>query len=190
MRVVTVFSSILLFAALSVGQSGTRSYPSYCPYGCGPYVPLISTPSLTFVTVSPNPVGATNATTGLIAGATNSTLSEISGNTDSVYSVPVWYSGGGSPLVAPAVNSAVGGMRMNAMHHERFEEPQQERAQEGTARSWVYLASAQPGARSLESVSGATGVHPAKKNYTNDDVQRQNEKNGTVRWDGKSEKIQ
>ncbi len=64
-----VLCSILLLSVLSFGQN-ERAIARYCPYGCGPYVPLITTPSLSFATVSPNPVGATNATGGLIAGAT------------------------------------------------------------------------------------------------------------------------
>ena len=95
MRTLSVLFSVLLLSVLGFGQSGQRGIPGYCPYGCGPYVPLITTPSLSFATVSPNPVGATNATGGLIAGATNSTLSEVSGNDDAVYTEPVWYSGGG-----------------------------------------------------------------------------------------------
>ncbi len=95
-----VMGSILLLSVLSYSQDW-RGVPGYCPYGCGPYVPLITTPSLALTTFSPNPVGATNATGGLIAGATNSTLSEISGNTDAAYTVPVWYSGGQTPIISP-----------------------------------------------------------------------------------------
>ena len=61
-----------------------------------PFVPLLTTPEISLEQFSPNPVGASNATTGLIAGATNSTLSQIQGSTSSVYTVPVWYQGGGS----------------------------------------------------------------------------------------------
>src|SRR5208337_1948866 len=52
---------------------------------------------------SPNPVGASNATTGLIAGATNSTLSQMQGSTSSIYTVAVWEQGGGDPLITPDV---------------------------------------------------------------------------------------
>ena len=53
-----VMGSILLLSVLSYGQDW-RGVPGYCPYGCGPYVPLITTPSLALTTFSPNPVGAT-----------------------------------------------------------------------------------------------------------------------------------
>jgi hypothetical protein len=191
MRIVAAVSSIVLFSALSLAQNGERGLPGYCPYGCGPYVPLITTPSLSFQTVSPNPVGARNATGGLTAGATNSTLSEINGNTSTDFTMPVWYSGGGTPLVSPAVNSPVGSMRMNSMHHEYRERnghaPQQ-REREATTKSWVYFASAEPHANSL--AAAAKGTHPAKKSYTNSDILQQNDKNGYVHYDGKTEKIQ
>lgn len=193
MRLLTAFCSTLLLCALGFGQGGERALPGYCPYGCGPYVPMITTPSLTLQTVSPNPVGASNATNGLVAGATNSTLSEINGNTDSVYTVPTWYSGGGMPLVSPATNSIVGSMRMNAMRPERreqFEHIQHEGEHEGATQSWIYFASADQSLKSLEAASAAKGGHPTKKSYANDDVQRQNDQNGVVKWGGKNEKIQ
>lgn len=195
MRNLTLLFSIILFSVFALAQDGERGLPGYCAFACGPYVPLISTPSLSFTTVSPNPAGATNSTGGLIAGATNSTLSEINGNTNPVYTVPVWYSGGGMPLVSPATNSPVGGMRLNAMRREERErEPgHEERARKehgGPTMSWVYIASAEPGASSLASASAASGVHPSKKSFTNDDVQRQNDKNGYVHYDSKTEKIQ
>jgi hypothetical protein len=191
MRTVSIFSSIFLLSALGLAQAGQRAIEGYCPYGCAPYVPMITTPSVSFTNVSPNPVCATNATSGLVAGATNSTLSEISGNTNSFYSVPVWYSGGGMPLVSPATNSVVGGMRINAMRHEYREQMEhaQQREPEAKPQSWVYFASVEQATGSLEAASAAKGAHPAKRSYTNDDVQRQNDQNDVVKWDGKTEKI-
>lgn len=187
----TLLLSLFMVAQVGFAQEPARGFAGYCPYGCGPYLPLITTPSISFQTISPNPVGARNATAGLVAGATDSTLSEESGNTSSVYTTPVWYSGGGMPLVAPAVNSPVGTMRpgrFEAMHrepemHERKAEPQ----------NWTYIAAAAPseaGVHSLEAASAATGVKPAKHSYTNDDVQHENDKNGYVHYDSKTEKIQ
>ncbi|HVI08456.1 MAG TPA: hypothetical protein VND65_09200 [Candidatus Binatia bacterium] len=190
MRTFPLVCWVLLLSAVAFGQE--RGIAGYCPYGCGPYVPLISTPSLTFTNVSANPVGATNATGGLVAGATDSTLSEPTVNTSASYSVPVWYSGGGSPLVAPAVNSPVGSMKMNPRaeyreHMEHMEHAQHERE---AAQPWVYIASAREGAGSLAAISASKGVHPSKHSYTNEDVQRQNDSNGNAHWDGKTEKIQ
>jgi hypothetical protein len=190
MRIFRVLSFILLSCALGFAQ-GERGIAGYCPYGCGPYVPMITTPSLSFTTYSPNPVGATNATGGLMAGATNATLSEINGNTDAAYTVPVWYSGGGMPLVDPATNSAVGSMGLNGTrreYKEHMEHAQRER--EETTVSWIYFASGEPGTHALEKASASTGVKPAKHTYTNQDVQQQNDKNGYVHYDSKTEKIQ
>ncbi|MFZ0536121.1 MAG: hypothetical protein WBW36_14580 [Candidatus Sulfotelmatobacter sp.] len=211
-----VMGSILLLSVLSYGQDW-RGVPGYCPYGCGPYVPLITTPSLALTTFSPNPVGASNATGGLIAGATNSTLSEISGNTDAAYTVPVWYSGGQTPIISPitagpdhrgrergmrefeAENRSErerGMRRMEAEHemehghmmpeHEhmmrRMESGQETNGEQQAQPAWIFIgASQQPAA--------AGKWKPAKRTYTNDDVTRQNQQNGVVKYDHKTEKI-
>jgi hypothetical protein len=190
-----VLCSILLLSVLSFGQNG-RGIAGYCPYGCGPYVPLITTPSLSFATVSPNPVGATNATGGLIAGATNSTLSEVSGNTDAVYTMPVWYSGGQTPRISPI---AAGSPRLQGpppmaapavhereMRHLERAERAEEVHGEPTPVAWTYFSSGQPTAGSGEA---ATERHGARS-YSNEDVTRQNQKNGEVKYDSKTEKIQ
>jgi hypothetical protein len=204
-----VLGSILLMSVLSYGQDW-RGVPGYCPYGCGPYVPLITTPTLSFATVSPNPVGATNATGGLVAGATNSTLSEIVDNSSAVYTVPVWYSGGQTPIISPITEES----RANRQGHERgmrgmeFENhdremrgmeaenrPEHERKMRHTESelamggerpaqtTWVFIgASEQP--------SGGPGAaRKAKRTYTNDDVTRQNQQNAVVKYAGKTEKI-
>ncbi|MFY9947895.1 MAG: hypothetical protein WAK27_04305 [Candidatus Sulfotelmatobacter sp.] len=211
-----VMGSILLLSVLSYGQDW-RVVPGYCPFGCGPYVPLITTPSLALTTFSPNPVGASNATGGLIAGATNSTLSEISGNTDAAYTVPVWYSGGQTPIISPitagpdhrgrergmrefeAENRSErerGMRRMEAEHemehghmmpeHEhmmrRMESGQETNGEQQAQPAWIFIgASQQPAA--------AGKWKPAKRTYTNDDVTRQNQQNGVVKYDHKTEKI-
>lgn len=186
--ILTLVLSLAVGAQIGFAQEPARGFAGYCPYGCGPYIPLITTPSVSFETVAPNPVGARNATAGLASGATNSTLSEISGNTSSVYTAPVWYSGGGTPLVAPAVNSPIGTMRPGRFETMRREPEVHERKAEPQA--WTYFASAEPGVHSLEAASAATGVKPTKHSYTNDDVQQENDKNGYVHYDSKTEKIQ
>jgi hypothetical protein len=186
MRALTVLSIILLMAAAAFGQVAQGGYAGYCPYGCGPYIPLITTPSVSFETVSPNPVGATNATGGLVAGATNSTLSEVSGNTDAVYTEPVWYSGGGSPLTAPAVNSPIGSMRMV---RPETRQPMHREHEAAAHPAWIYFSAAGQPAAAAGVASAATG-RPTKHAYSNEDVERQNQQNGAVHYDGKTEKIQ
>jgi hypothetical protein len=187
MRSLTLFSSILLLSALSFGQQGERGIPGYCPYGCGPFIPLLTTPIVSLSTVSPNPVGATNATGGLIAGATNSTLSEVNGDNDAVYTEPVWISGGGRPLIAPAVNSPVGGMRMLRLRNPEQPAPPE---REAAAREWIYFAAPGQSVQSLEQASAAKGARPTQRSYSNDDIERLNQQNGTVHYDSKTEKIQ
>lgn len=204
-----VLGSILLLSVLSYGQDW-RGVPGYCPYGCGPYIPLITTPTLVLTTLSPNPVGATNATGGLIAGATNSTLSEISGDTDAVYTMPVWYSGGQMPIISPLAarpdhRGRERGMHQfeaeNRMEHEpgmrrmeserepdhehRMRRMESEREMTGEPQApqgWIFInASQQPAA--------AGKWQPAKRAYSNDDVTRQNQQNGFVKYHGKTEKL-
>ena len=185
MRTITVICTLLLFSAMGLGQNVVRGWAGYCPYGCGPYVPLITTPMLSLQTVSPTPAGATNATGGLIAGATNSTLSEVSGDIDAVYTMPVWYSGGGTPLISPAVNTPVGSMETRWM--QRREGP---RRREKTAReAWIYFSSAAQ-ASPVQAAMAAKVPRPAVRTFTNADVQRQNQQNGLVKYDNKTERIQ
>jgi hypothetical protein len=200
MRRFAVLSSVLLLSALSFGQT-ERGIAGYCPYGCGPYIPLITTPSLSFATVSSNPVGATNATGGLVAGATNSTLSEVPGSTDATYTVPVWYSGGESPFMS---GTAATSPMMEVPRHERrmrgFESgresglelgKEKEKGDEGfsTQQAWIYFTSAEQAAAPGQAPEGGK-ARQATRSYSSEDVSRQNQQNGLVKYDGKSEKIQ
>jgi len=186
MRTLTVLCSILLLSALGFGQDVIRGFPGYCPYGCGPYIPLITTPSLSFATVSPNPAGATNATGGLIAGATKSTLSQVSGNLDAVYTMPVWYSGGGTPLISPAVNVPVYETSLEPMEYRERMHRQREAGQPG----WIYFSSTEQTASPVQPASAARGLRRAARIYSNDDVKRQNQQNGLVKYDSKTLKVQ
>jgi hypothetical protein len=174
---------------MTVAAFGQQPFPhptnGACFYGCGPYIPLITTPEVSLQTVSPNPVGASNATAGLIAGATNATLSQVEGSTSSVYTEPVWYSGGGAPLTTPQVHlwPQPAGREGHPMFEER---PREEHAGREEARaSWTYFTG-------REHTAGLGNVAKGKKSdhtYTNNDVTRQNDKNGDVKYDGKTEKL-
>jgi hypothetical protein len=159
-------------------------------YGGGEYIPLLTTPQMSLQTFSPNPVGASNATTGLIAGATNGTLSQVEGSTSSVYTVPVWYQGGGAPLMTPDVNlypetiGRDGHVIRRAMGGE--ERPREERAPREEARAnWTSFGAHEHTVVLGNVAQGTKGDHV----YTNDDIMRQNNKNGDVKYDGKAEKI-
>ncbi len=236
MRPYFVLTAVVLVAAAAFGQQPSPRPYGGCVYGygCGPSIPLVTTPEVTLQQVSPNPVGATNATTGLIAGATNGTLSQIEGSTSSVYTVSVWYQGG-APVITPAVSlwpetiGREGHLTHEGVHegtHEaRFGEggreegprgvrprearpgegrlsegrPGEERRREEHAREdtnlyhpeeargeWTYFVGREG---TTESTSVVKDFKKAGRTYTNEDVTRQNEKNGRVKYDDKTEKM-
>jgi len=222
MRPYLVLTTVVLLAVAAFGQQ-PFPHPVYGPCfdSCGPYVPFLSTPEISLQQVSPNPVGASNATTGLIAGATNSTLSQIEGSTSSVYTVPVWYQGG-APLTTSQVHlwtepvgreghimhgpmpgnmaGAIAGsgpmheermreehmmMHEDHMHAEHMREAHAA-AREEARGDWTYFTGRE---NSTASTSVVKGMRKATRSYTNDDVKRQNDKNGSVKYDGKTEKL-
>lgn len=199
MRPYFVLMAAVLLAVAAFAQQPVP-HPGYssCFYGCGPFVPLVTTPEISLEQFSPNPVGASNATTGLIAGATNSTLSQVQGSTSSVYTVPVWYEGGGAPLITPEVRlypEAIGpeGHRIHDMtreEHRHEERSNEEHGRREEARGgWAYISGPEHTASAAAGADEAKGVRKAGHVYTNDDVTRQNDKNGTVKYDGKTEKM-
>jgi len=183
MRFVSMCCTLLLLCGLAVGQAtviggyASTWAPSYGVY-VGPYVPLVTTPEVTLSTVSPWAAGASNATFGLVAGACNSTLSsEFVGEPPAgVYTEPVWYGQTQAELATPALTAGPQVMRGRR-------EPQREQA---------FDFVSQPRA-SRESVAvlvaGAGPARKAGRTYTNGDVERQNQKNGMVKYDGKTEHI-
>jgi hypothetical protein len=184
MRPYFVLCAVVLIAVAAFGQQpGPRIYGP-CLYGCGPYVPLVTTPMVSLQTVSPNPVGASNATTGLIAGATNATLSQIQGSTSSEYTEAVWYQGGDAPLMTPQVHlwRAPIGQGARPMHEEY-------RARKEHHGGWLYFTGSEHTASAAAASRAAKGFKKASRVYTNEDVERQNQNNGTVKYDGKTEKM-
>jgi hypothetical protein len=187
MRPFLVLSVVALLAVAAFGQTMPHPYPYSYNYGYT-YAPLLTTPMMSLQTYSPNPVGASNATTGLVAGATNATVSDLpEGSTSSDYTVAVWYQGG-SPLITPEVNTwpiphegMMAGPMMGYGMGEEHERHHEKRAQ------WTYFSGPE---HTTPVAEAATGPGPAKHSYSNDDVTRQNDKNGEVRYDGKTEKIQ
>jgi len=171
MRAFTVGMAVVAFSALALGQAGVRPVPSYCSNNCGPYIPLISTPSVRFETVSPSGAGASNATGGMHAGARNSTLSIVDGNPDAVHTQVVWYSGGESPLVSPAVGLPHPEGQMMGVHAEHMMHMEHERGEEAR-QAWTYYAGRAESASAVEaSVAAKSGKH-AGRTYTNADVER------------------
>jgi len=186
---------VVLLAVAAFGQQ-----PTYgpCLYGCGPYVPMVTTPEISLQTYSPNPVGASNATTGLIAGATNSTLSQIQGSTSSTHTVAVWYEGGGAPMISPQINlwpetiNREGHPVRNTIFEAGYRGDRGSAApgQHNEVRGgWMYFTGREHTASVAQAAIAAKGFKKAAHVYTNDDVARQNDTNGTVKYDGKTEKM-
>jgi hypothetical protein len=166
MRLLKLLCLVLLLSAFAAAQvtiiQGTASNWAPGAYA-GPFVPLVSTPSVTLSTVSPGAVGASNATFGNVAGATNATLSNefIAPPPTGVNTVPVFY-GAISPAPAEAPSGVTGIFNFG-------------------------IASRGPGVAQLMAEAG-----PAKKavrTVTNQDIDRMNESTGTVKYDHKTEKL-
>jgi hypothetical protein len=171
MRAFAVGIAVVALSALALAQSGVR-IATTCSNNCGPYIPLITTPNVGFETVSASSgAGATNATGGLHAGARNSTLSIMDGNPNAVNTQVVWYSGGGSPLVSPAVRLPHPEGPMMGMHDEHMMHMEHERGEE-EHQAWTYYAgAAATGTPVTASASAKSGRHAART-YTNADVER------------------
>jgi len=189
MRLFTVLCAALFLSSLALGQTpmvqGCAGY-----YGCGPFVPLVTTPSVSLQTVSPSPVGASNATTGLIAGARNSTLSMVNGNTSSVYTEAVWYSGGGAPVYSsPTVSLEAMPLHRGEMHRQMRVEGRESEHEKAGARTWTYYASVEEAASPVEASAAAKSGRKATRTITNQDIDQENQKTGTVKYDGKTEEI-
>jgi len=199
MRPYLVLTLVVLAAVAAFGQPPISRPYGGCFYGCGPSIPLLTTPEISLEQYSPNPVGASNATTGLIAGATNSTLSQLQGSTSSVTTVAVWYQGGGAPLISREINLEP--ERISREGHPTHEPASAAHAPAAGPReihpreAWSHeeRAREEHGARHTEETRGNWTYfgreHTTARVYGNEDVTRQNEKNGTVKHDGKTLKI-
>lgn len=192
MRSFTCFCAVAILSAIASAQAPA---PGARYEGWGPYVPMLTTPQVSFQTVSPNPVGASNATYGLLAGARNSTADMMNGNTSSSFTAAEWYAGGDAPLVAePEISLAPRAVRDGhiRMQEPRMEGPREEpRRERGEAyqHSWTYFAAENETSNAVEAAAGAKSAKHATHTYTNQDVENENQKNGTVKYD-KTEKIQ
>jgi hypothetical protein len=175
---ISVLCALLLFSGFALGQTVVRGYVP-CVYGCGPFIPLVTTPMVSLETAAPASVGASNATGGLTAGARNSTLGSFSGSPDAVYTQPVWYSGATAPVIGPAVNP----LPIAAASPEALEHPLR------APRPSQYFSPFEETSNVAETASVAKGARHASRTVTNADVDRFNQQTGTVKYDGKTERI-
>ena len=178
MRQLTVFCVAIVLPALATGQATVISgyAVNWIPPGvyAEPFVPLISTPSMSFENVSPSPVGASNATAGNVAGATNATLS-------------VFPAG---PVVQYPPSLALG------WENSSFESgPEVEARTEGTASAETRplelgVASFQDSYGTAQLAAASRTRQQAKRLYTNLDVDRMNQMTGMVKYEGKTERLE
>lgn len=189
MRLCTVLFTVVMISTLSFGQT-TVVRGQAIPGCCGPYIPLVTTPMVSLQSVSPHSAGATNATWGLVAGASNSTLSIVNGDTNSVYTQPVWYEGGTTPLIShPSVELPSHPMRMEMMEHMARMRHMEGEPHAG-ARAWTYYASTEQTGSAVEAAAAAKTAKRATRTITNQDIEQENQKTGTVKYDGKTEQLQ
>ena len=176
-RVSILCMSLLLLSSAAFSQTVVRGNAP-CVYGCGPFIPLVTTPSVSLQSMSPNPVGASNATAGLSAGATNATLNQVPASSIADYTQPVWYSGATTPETTPTVNV----LPVNA-----FSAPAEEHKHHG-AMHYKELGSTSEALSSVvKSAASAKNAKHATRTITNADVDRVNQANGTVKYNGKTE---
>jgi hypothetical protein len=184
MRFVKNLCLVLFLSGLAAAQTtvigGTASnwVPAYGVYAA-PFVPLVTTPSVTLATVSPAAVGASNATFGNVAGATNATLSFSSQPPAGAYTQAIW-----SPSYTQP--SWLGPFATAETATEAS--PEGRPARRGHAFD-VGVASWHGNVSATYLTASSSGARKAGRTYTNQDIDQVNQKNGTVKYDGKTEHI-
>jgi len=195
MRVVSVLCLLLLlsgFAAAQVTVMGGTASNWVPPYGvyAAPFVPLVTTPSVALSTVSPSPVGASNATFGLVAGATNATLSDefVAPPPVGVNTVPVWY-GPSRTVDVPQPWQYSQAFQHGRGHAEMGAPPMH--AQHGqNERGFDFIAGpVEESGSAAGLVADAGPARKAGRTFTNQDVDQMNQKTGTVKYRGKTERL-
>jgi len=184
MRSLKTLSMILLLSGLAAAQAtvigGTASnwVPAYGVYAA-PFVPLVTTPSVTLATVSPSAAGASNATFGNVAGATNATLSMVPEPQAGTYTQAIWSPAYTQPTwfgPSAAVETAAESMpESRPMHRAHAFD--------------VGVASWQSSESAAHLMASSNAAKKAAHTYTNQDVDQENQKTGIVKYDGKTEHI-
>jgi hypothetical protein len=164
MRQLLISSAVLFISVAAAAQvtavSGYASNWTPAPgLYAGPFVPLVTTPSVTLETGVPTQVGASNATDGLVAGATIVPIPAAAART-----LPTAY-GAGEAQPQSEANEQLRRSRFE-FGVAKFEDDQ--------------------GVAQLVS----TGKHlQIARTYTNADVDQLNQRNGTVQFEGKTERL-
>jgi hypothetical protein len=185
MRLVSLCCTLFVLCGLAAGQAtiiGGYASNWAPPYGVylAPFVPLVTTPEVTLSTVSPWSAGASNSAFGLVAGATNSTLSSefVGEPPNPVYTQPVWYGQTEAEFALPTTYAP--GVGPHAMH--RKERPKEQ--------AFDFISRPRESRESAATLIAERGpARKASRSYANQDVERQNQNNGMVKYGGKTEHI-
>jgi hypothetical protein len=178
MRRLLIAFSLLALCGLASAQvtviSGYASNwaPGYSVYQtpgayAAPFVPLVTTPSVSIETGQPTQTGASNATAGNVAGATNATIS----------------------IVAPNMSAARGVQSAPEVASRPESEPSTQSAAPSTAGFEFGAASFEGSLGASQLPTSRLQQRPARI-ITNEDIARLNQQNGTVQFRGETEKIE
>ena len=181
MRQLTVFCLAIILPALAAGQVIVSSgYVIDSPPGmyAQPFVPRLSTPSMSFENVSPSPVGANNATAGNVAGATNATLSVFPAGPVVQYPPSLALGLENLPIESGA------GVEASTEAESRGEASTEPRPLE------LGVASFQDSYGVAQLAASSRARQQAKRLYTNLDVDRMNQMTGMVKYEGKTERLE
>jgi hypothetical protein len=183
MRQLIILCITIILPALAAGQAIVSSgYVMDSPppgVYAQPFVPRLSTPSMSFENISPSPVGASNATAGNVAGASNATLSIFPAG--AVVQYP-------PSLALEPANSSIGFQEepeLNAI------ESQAETTSSNEPRPLqLGLASFQESYAVAQLAAASRARQQAKHLYTNLDVERMNQMTGMVKYRDKTERVE
>jgi len=129
--------------------------------------------------VSPSAAGASNATFGNVAGATDATLSTFSQPPAGAYTQAIW----SPPYTQPTWFGP------SAEAETPAESPREGRRGQKAHAFDVGLASWPSNESVVNLMASSTGARKAARTLTNQDVDQENQKNGTVKFRGKTEHI-
>ena len=178
MRQLTIFCVAIILPALAAGQETLISghAVNWGPPGvyAQPFVPLLSTPTMSFENVSPSPVGASNATAGNAAGATNATLSVVPAG----------------PVEQFPPSLALGPANSLVEVGEEAESPAEATPSAEPRPLGLGMATFQDSYGVAQLAASSRARQQAKRLYTNLDVERTNQMTGMVKYRDKTERVE
>jgi hypothetical protein len=178
MRQLMIFCVAIILPALAAGQATVISgyAVNWAPPGiyAEPFVPLLSTPTMSFENVSPSPVGASNATAGNVAGATNATLSVLPAGPGEQLPSSVFFGSEES-----SIESGTEGESRSQGSTSTESRPLE-----------LGVATFQDSYGAAQLAASTRARQQAKRLYSNLDIERMNQMTGMVKYEGKTEHLE